>query len=285
MPRFGANVKPYLRILSGSGHYLFLPVLTTAQRDALSPARGWHIYNSTTEQVESYNGSSWVAVGKVYGDATFLPLAGGALTGDVTVASGKTIDGVDLSVHAADITAHMTDLLQILRTGQYLSTFAGISSSATIALEAGKLYALPFVVVRTMTMDRLAINVQTLASSKSCRLGIYNDGTNLYPGTRLLDAGEVSVNTTGLKEATISQQLTKGIYWLVCLSEGIPTVYRVAVATGSILGLTATDPTTFNAGWSVSQTYGALPASFPAGGGLVLSGSQMAILARLLTLD
>lgn len=38
--------------------------------------------------------------------ALYLPLAGGAITGDVTVTSGKTIDGVDISAHAVDYALH-----------------------------------------------------------------------------------------------------------------------------------------------------------------------------------
>ena len=78
---------PFLKILSGAGHYLLLPVLTTAQRDALTAATGYIIYNSTTTQIENYNGSAWVATGKVYGDATFLPLAGGTMTGAIDFGS------------------------------------------------------------------------------------------------------------------------------------------------------------------------------------------------------
>ena len=36
---------------------------TTTQRDALSsPQAGWTIYNSTTNQLNHYNGSAWVVV-------------------------------------------------------------------------------------------------------------------------------------------------------------------------------------------------------------------------------
>jgi hypothetical protein len=44
----------------GSGNYLQLPSLTTTQRDALPPANGMSIYNSTTGAVESYCGGAWV---------------------------------------------------------------------------------------------------------------------------------------------------------------------------------------------------------------------------------
>ena len=47
------------------GNAIPLPVRTTAQRDALTPASGWMIWNSTTTQAEIYNGATWVAVGSL----------------------------------------------------------------------------------------------------------------------------------------------------------------------------------------------------------------------------
>ena len=42
-----------------------LPVMTTTERDLLSPATGDSIYNSTTTYVEVYNGSGWDQLAKV----------------------------------------------------------------------------------------------------------------------------------------------------------------------------------------------------------------------------
>lgn len=37
-----------------------LPNLTTAERDALTAANGWLIYNTTTSKIQAYAGSAWV---------------------------------------------------------------------------------------------------------------------------------------------------------------------------------------------------------------------------------
>ena len=286
MPRFGAFTVPYLKVLSGSGHYLFLPVLTTTQRNALSPARGWAVYNSTTEQVESYNGTAWVAVGKLYGDNTFLPLAGGALTGDVTVAALKTIDGVDISVHAADLAAHTQDWMQLLRTGEYFYPFP-LYVSSTAALNFDQLIAIPFHVARALTIDRLAIQITAAAvtAGKKGRLGIYNNGTNLYPGTLVVDGGEVAIDAIAIVAATISQALTKGLYWLVVFISQACTVvtYRPAYP---VMGQTATDFALSSAygRWEASLTYAAMPTTFTAGG-TKYTANNPAILPRLLSLD
>lgn len=36
------------------------PVMTTVQRDALTPSAGWIVFNSTTGALETYNGAAWV---------------------------------------------------------------------------------------------------------------------------------------------------------------------------------------------------------------------------------
>ena len=47
--------------------YLLLPVGTTAQRPA-TPAAGMTRYNSTTSQMEYYNGTAWTVAGStLYG--------------------------------------------------------------------------------------------------------------------------------------------------------------------------------------------------------------------------
>lgn len=47
--------------VGGDGSYMKVPSLTTAQRDALTPAAGMVIYNSTTAQLERYQTAAWGA--------------------------------------------------------------------------------------------------------------------------------------------------------------------------------------------------------------------------------
>ena len=42
-----------------------IPVMTTTERNALSPVIGAMLFNSTTTYVEVYNGSSWDQLAKV----------------------------------------------------------------------------------------------------------------------------------------------------------------------------------------------------------------------------
>jgi len=136
-----------------------------------------------------------------------------------------------------------------------------------------------------MTLDRLAIDVTTL-STGGARLGIYANGTNLYPGTLVLDAGVVAVTGTGVKMATISKSLAKGLYWVVCVCDGTPAISMLAYYGGLILGQDPTDFAKNYRGWTVAHTYGALPDPFPVGGALNDSNvARPAVLIRLSSLD
>ena len=45
----------------GAGYYLHIPILTTVQRDGLTPTAGMVIYNSTTTQFQKYENAAWRA--------------------------------------------------------------------------------------------------------------------------------------------------------------------------------------------------------------------------------
>lgn len=65
MPKMGEGHFSLVYVGDGAGHYIKCPVLTTTQRDALTGVEGMIIFNSTTDQLEEYDGSTWEAVGQV----------------------------------------------------------------------------------------------------------------------------------------------------------------------------------------------------------------------------
>lgn len=154
-----------------------------------------------------------------------------------------------------------------LRSQRYHCTMlANCTALTTLAMTAGRLIAIPFIVCGSHRFTRIAVNVTTLSTLKA-RLGIYNNTLNdCYPGSLLLDAGEVDVTTTGLKEIVIDQTLDTGLYWLVIVCAATPTVRAAAVASCMVgLGLDGTLATTPGNGWYATITYGALPNPYPAG--------------------
>lgn len=99
MPRMGKGYLPLLYIPDGAGRYVKLPVLTTTQRNALTGVEGMIIFNSTTDQLEEYDGAVWEAVGQV------ILTTHAALT----IAHG-TVDDIadqtDIATHAALFNLH-----------------------------------------------------------------------------------------------------------------------------------------------------------------------------------
>jgi len=150
----------------------------------------------------------------------------------------------------------------------------------TSAPTANNLRALPFFTPKKITLDQIAINVTTLIAGKA-RLGIYNDDGTVYPGTLLLDAGEVDTGTTGVKAVAINQPLTAKLYWLVHVGNAAPTLRGVATGgLAHILGLDSGLGTAPGVGYTAAFTYAALPASYPSGA-TVLTGTCTAIFVRL----
>jgi hypothetical protein len=148
------------------------------------------------------------------------------------------------------------------------------------APSANNLRALPFFVPKKVTLDRIAINVTTLATGKAC-FGVYSDDGSVYPGSRILDGGEVDTGTTGVKVVTINQTLTPGLYWFVHVGNAAPTLRALAVGgLAHILGLDSTLGTAVGVGYIVAFTYAALPATFPSGA-TILTGTSPAIFVRL----
>lgn len=216
---------------------------------------------------------------------SYLPTGGGEMTGNITMAAAETVDGVDVSAHAASLAAHMDSYGKLFRTGQLIPNLPVSSRPGGTAIAANTLYAVPLYVLRDMSFSAFTVQVTNLAADASARLGVYNDGTNLYPGTLVSDLGVVSVATTGLKTITPGSPiaLTKGLYWLAVVSDGTPSLGGWNPA---ITPLGGTDTTDINYGWNVAFTYAALPTPFTAGGSVSnAAANRMGWLLTVSSLD
>jgi hypothetical protein len=154
-------------------------------------------------------------------------------------------------------------------TALYMAGLNGGVTQTTLALVANRFYAVPFIAPdRGGTLDLLEVYVTTGVASTNIRLGIYGNTSEagLYPGSLVLDAGASSSATSSTKiSLSISQALTPGaLYWLVCLSDGAPTIRAgSANAADPILGSPNSSGTAITTHLYATQTYGALPGTFP----------------------
>jgi hypothetical protein len=144
-------------------------------------------------------------------------------------------------------------------------------STATPALN--ELKAIPFFCEKTISIDRLTINVTSAASAGGvARVGIYNNTSedNPYPSSRIVDSGEIATDSTGVKDITITPVTLVGgnLYWFVYLP-GVATATVRSLALGGtipIFGLDTTMGTGVGSMWNPSLAYGALPSTYTAGG-------------------
>lgn len=226
-----------LNNLNCNKNQLIEPVMHNSAAAPLSPVVGQEYYNTATNNSYYWNGTFWVET-RGYREISSYVQVG---------------------------------------TSPYERWYVGgmQDSNALVAGTpvANRLYALPLATIGRLTVDRIGFNVTGLGVLSSCRVGIYasspNSG-NLYPTTLVVDGGDFSTTgALGTKITTISVVLNpNSLYWVVMLAAGttVAGVRGMSVpGVFPILGLDNTLGTTPGVGFFVTQTYGSLPTTFPAG--------------------
>lgn len=102
-------------------------------------------------------------------------------------------------------------------------TIIANGSQANSVTTEARLVAVPWVVCKGGTIDRIGISVDTAGGSGAVvRLGVYEDDGSGYPGALLLDAG-TATTTANFTEVniTVSQAVkSMTLYWLVHVAQG-----------------------------------------------------------------
>ncbi len=141
----------------------------------------------------------------------------------------------------------------------------------TKGLGVDLLYAYPFLVPVTQSFDRIACVVTTFAAGATIRIGIYEDDGSVYPGDLVVDSGELSGASSGLKETTLSETVTPGLYWLAIMAGTNNPTVRGSERHDRHYGILGyLDPSSGGGGgdypfeyYRSAIAYGALPASYP----------------------
>jgi len=163
-----------------------------------------------------------------------------------------------------------TALITGYKSGYYYAgmSYSRINTTVGTAVTADTLYARVLVLPATGTFDRISMYVHSAAAGKSVRVGIYEMGSNGFPGDLVLDAGTFTTDATGLKEITISQALTADkAYYLAFVSDGTPqlspNITSAQADHFNYMGVDADPQTNYAAhAVTISHTYGALPDPF-----------------------
>jgi hypothetical protein len=152
-------------------------------------------------------------------------------------------------------------------SGRYYGS-GPITGTTTAAAAVGTAYATPFWIPQDLVLDRISIEVTTLIASGVARLGIYGASSNNLgqPSARIVDAGTVATTTTGIKEITINQSLSVGLYYLVAVNQTAAATLRMLTGDLAPVNWTTHAGSNLLAAYMQTGVTGALPATFVANG-------------------
>lgn len=106
----------------------------------------------------------------------------------------------------------------LMISGNYSRVWPFVHSAVALTTTTRMMYV-PWIVPRSMTINRIGIHVTTAVAGTNIRIGIYNAANDL-PTTLLADLGSVATTATGVVELTISQALTPGLVFLAVAKQG-----------------------------------------------------------------
>ena len=101
--------------------------------------------------------------------------------------------------------------------GRLCLTTSGADGAATgvLAGAAGRVDLFPFIPRDAITIDWLSVNVTMLIAAALGKIALYDTDATGRPATLILETGNLELSIVGLKEATVTQILRRGItYWI-----------------------------------------------------------------------
>ena len=239
------NASAMLDIVSTTGG-LLIPRMTTAQRDSITtPATGLQVYNLSTNLLNIYNGSQWVAISNlnttsnlvnVYSTADLPAASGGVITLDATkiyVFNGM----VNISPSYINLNGANLRGTDPSRDGIMSTVNGGILRSTGVSVFMENIAVIP------LSGDTKAYDLADATGTKFCNL--FSGCSVVEVGTSTLGVGQIS----GFKAITISKN-----YWNC--KDGIKitgSVGKFAAAYNFITGITAGSSIEFLAGLTIND--------------------------------
>jgi hypothetical protein len=172
-------------------------------------------------------------------------------------------------------TYQIQEVQRPVRSGLHLTAAVTDIAPTPQALTANTLRAFPWFFKYAATLASIRSEVSTLVAGSTYRLGIYADDGSAYPGELIAgsDTGAFGSATVGPKTANFASAiaLQPSWIWVVVCSSGAPALRSIPVAAiENLLGVQGNIGTnSMLTGWTISQAFGPLPSTFPAGATLL----------------
>lgn len=115
--------------------------------------------------------------------------------------------------------------------GWYYGPPAGNYSTNSTNVGQKIQYWVPVWVPETVDVDRICVEITTgVGAGPTVTLAIYDSTADDAPGNLVLNAGTIDPTSPGVKEITIDQTLTRGMWWL-SMHTNEKITYRAIVGT------------------------------------------------------
>jgi hypothetical protein len=184
---------------------------------------------------------------------------------------GLLYDAASGDWRPTSVAAELSSLIFSYRVqGRYYGGNIGPANLTTGSFSADYVRAIPFIVSRKTSFDRIGLGVTSGGSAgRYMRLGIYRQasGDYAYPGDLVVDSGAIEVTSNQYWEANIDEELTPGLYYLAFTNSYAFTIRSITGVSGGGLPIVgAVDGATqYAAYFTLSRAYDALPNPYTAG--------------------
>lgn len=106
------------------------------------------------------------------------------------------------------------------RVGQF---FVPWPAAATALQVLNTMKCAPLWIPRKVTLDAFCVRSGAAVAGAVCRVGIYGDTDDYYPGSLIVDCGTASVAVANTSTTTVfpATTLQPGLYWYAATSQGV----------------------------------------------------------------
>ncbi len=140
-----------------------------------------------------------------------------------------------------------------------------------------RIYGTPCVLPKVGTYDAMSIRVDTPQAASTGRMGLYADDGTGSPGDLIEEAGTFTPTTADFFDVTFAAPLVvgPGLFWLALQTDDTGVAWETSTTGGAYLpGIIQAASSHFAVPVVYApHTNGAFPATFTAGGALVLDGN------------